>query len=409
MHLGACINRAPSGVEMLGVWCAGAWAQGLGPSDAFTFGGQFRINTFAERSLEDVPVTLLGERIRLRPSARFRLDDGVAGFLQLEANQVDNAFVFRARYADASVAFGDLELHAGLLPLSDQFGDTLFSASWDFNPLAAELRGKAERWSGRVAAGLVYQGPIPTQALDDVALVLGDLDRGTFGVSVVAVGGAQESAVLQSNWLLVPGVRFTPKVGDGTLAFALLGSALLPDGPLDPTSFGGAGRVEATIPVGSATVSALGLYATGGGLSENSDDGPDHAFVTPMSAFGFHGYWGYTGRLTVQGPTDQGMDDPYNIDGGTYDRTRLGQGMATLQGRLAAPVSKVVTLTGAAGAFAGAEGGLYGVDGLGGLTWKPRPEVALDSIGTVTRFGAEHHARADTTSLALATRLQLEF
>jgi hypothetical protein len=339
------------------VWFAVARAQGEVPASFFTFGGQFRINAFAERSFDDVPTTLLGERIRLRPTARFALRGRVTGMLQLEANQVDNGFVFRARYADAGVRIGRGELHAGLLPLSDRFGDTLFSADWDFNPLALSWVSGQGEWNARVAAGLVFQGASPNTAIDDVALALADLDRGPVGVSVVMVSGAAEAAVIPGTTLIVPGVRFTPELGVGTLAVGLLGSALLRD-ELDG-AFGAAARVELVHPVGEATLSVLAVYATGGGLAS---DGPSHAFVTPMSLFGFHGYWGYTGRLTVQGPTDQGMDDPYNLDGGTYDRSNLGRGMATLQARLTGPLTEQISLGGAAGAFAGAEGGLYGVD-----------------------------------------------
>lgn len=160
-------------------WVAGAaFAQGTAGAAAFTFGGQYRINTFAERSLDAEPVTLLGERVRLRPTARFELSDGVGGMLQLEANQVDNAFAFRARYADAFVRFGGVELHAGLLPLSDRFGDTLFSASWDFNPLAVEVQSApGGDWDGRLGGGLVFQGLDPTRRRDDVGLLVADLDR----------------------------------------------------------------------------------------------------------------------------------------------------------------------------------------------------------------------------------------
>lgn len=83
--------------------------------------------------------------------------------------------------------------------------------------------------------------------------------------------------------------------------------------------------------------------------------------------------------------------------------------MATGQVRATVPVSETVVLTGATGAFLPAEGGLYGLDVLGQLTWKPVPQVSLDSIGTVTHFGADHHARANTSAFLFATRLQMEF
>lgn len=389
------------------------------PATSFRFGGQFRLNTFAERSLDEGSVKLLGERLRLRPTAWVVLDDRVEGMLQLEANQVDNSFAFRARYADAAVRFDDTRVHVGLLPLSDKFGDTLFSADWDFNPLAILVENHAAdegAWRGRLAAGLIFQGPITVQAVDDVRIVLGDLDRGMLGFSGVVVSTGPDAAVIPGTLLSIAGVRLAPKLGESTLNLGFLGSGLFVagDDPIDgpsrgafsPESLGAAVRAEFTAPVGAAKLSVLGLYATGGGLDGS---GIDHAFQTPMSQFGFHGYWGYTARLTVQGPTDQGMDDPYNIDGGTYDKTNLGRGMSTLQAKLAVPFGEHVRVVGAAGGFGAAEGGLYGIDGMGEFVWSPHKAVSLDTIGTITTFGDAHHARARTTAVALAVRLQLEF
>lgn len=200
-----------------------ALAQGA-PSSAFRFGGQYRINTFAESSAGDGP-TALGERIRLRPTGWMDLGRTRA-MLQLEANQVDNAFAFRARYADASVAFGRVRVHLGLLPLSDRFGDTLFSASWDFNPLAVSVESDEGSTTGRVAFGLVQQGLDPVHVQDDVACFTADLDRGGYGVSLVSLYSGVGAAVAPGELLVLPGARYTRTIGSTTVGLGVLGSGL---------------------------------------------------------------------------------------------------------------------------------------------------------------------------------------
>jgi hypothetical protein len=55
-----------------------------------------------------------------------------------------------------------------------------------------------------------------------------------------------------------------------------------------------------------------------------------------MSLYGGLGYWGYTGKINVQGPTDTKIDGhAINIDGGTAgfnsNNTNLGRGVLTVQ------------------------------------------------------------------------------
>ena len=69
------------------------------------------------------------------------------------------------------------------------------------------------------------------------------------------------------------------------------------------------GRFEARLtPADGAEIGVLATLATGGGAFDAGTDGG--AFVSPMSLLGTHGYWGYTAILTIQGPTDTGIDDP---------------------------------------------------------------------------------------------------
>jgi hypothetical protein len=49
-------------------------------------------------------------------------------------------------------------LIGGLVPLSDRFGDTLFSGDWDFNPLTYAVLGKIEGIDIRAGAAKLIEG-----------------------------------------------------------------------------------------------------------------------------------------------------------------------------------------------------------------------------------------------------------
>jgi hypothetical protein len=106
----------------------------------------------------------------------------------------------------------------------------------------------------------------------------------------------------------------------------------------DRDNEGWAGSLQVKLPVGPAKVGLLALYASGDEDYESAVAGRDSdSFITPMSLYGGAGYWGYTGKLTIQGPTDTHIDDALvNIDGGTAGfngcpTCNLGRGMVTVQ------------------------------------------------------------------------------
>lgn len=106
-----------------------------------------------------------------------------------------------------------------------------------------------------------------------------------------------------------------------------------------------------TIPTSAAKIGILGMYATGDKAFSDPSETKSGSFITPMSLIGHHGYWGYTGKLTIQGPTDTGIDDPINIDGGSYGNRTLGLGLTSLQANVNIPVSPDFSVYGAAGFY----------------------------------------------------------
>ena len=67
-------------------------------------------------------------------------------------------------------------------------------------------------------------------------------------------------------------------------------------------------------------------------VSHASGDSDGTGFLSPMAFASTFGYWGYTGILTVQGPTDTGFEfDAINISNNGY-------GMTSVQGKYAFPV-----------------------------------------------------------------------
>ena len=70
-----------------------------------------------------------------------------------------------------------------------------------------------------------------------------------------------------------------------------------------------------------------------------------------MALIGHHGYWGYTGKLNVQGPTDTGIDNPLRVDGSVYGGDGLGYGLMTIQAKADFPITDKLNGYAAIGIF----------------------------------------------------------
>lgn len=333
------------------------------------FHGQFRINYYSESQSEGVDTA--AARLRWRPTWDAKVSDDVSMHMQLNIGHIESN-TSNARYdksvetaatpdkADPAVAIRHAYLNfklpevggnvvAGLVPISDKFGDTLFSSDWDFNPLAVAWLGKIGVADVRIGTGKLSEGtPADT---DDVDAYVLDVDvlagSGTIGASVyqvTALSYPNTNGVAQTY----AGVRGSQDFGVAKVnAFVLYntGKTKGTGGTADLDNSGYAIKLEGIMPAGPAKVGVMFLTASG------DKDGKD-SFITPMSLIGHTGYWGYTGKLNVQGPTDTGIDAPVNIDGASYSSgSGMGLGIMTLQAKADFPITEKLSGYAAVGIF----------------------------------------------------------
>jgi hypothetical protein len=110
-----------------------------------TFHGQFRINSYHQDASDESTFgsnNKVGSRLRYRPTWDVEFDNGVKLHLQLNIGHIPSNIsqsgpvLMRHGIVSTPVPFMEgWTLVGGLVPLSDRFGDTLFSGDWDFNPL----------------------------------------------------------------------------------------------------------------------------------------------------------------------------------------------------------------------------------------------------------------------------------
>src|SRR3972149_9030947 len=128
--------------------------------------GQFRINYYSMSQDEDVDSGVAAARLRWRPTWDVKVNNDVSMHMQLNIGHIQSN-TSNARYeqgGDPAVAIRHAMLNfttpvtggkfaAGLVPMSDTFGDTLFRGDWGFNPLALSWMGKVENVDIRLAGG----------------------------------------------------------------------------------------------------------------------------------------------------------------------------------------------------------------------------------------------------------------
>ena len=352
-----------------------------------TFHGQFRINSYYQDASDE---TIFGEtttqasRFRFRPTWDATIDDTVKLHIQLNIGHItsnvanarrDNggepAVAIRHGYISAPIP--DREewtLTAGLIPISDKFGDVLFSSDWDWNPLTFMLTGTvSNNIKVRIAHANVDEGGESAPADDvDQWVVDADTDMG-LGASYYRLNAVMDVNIGEETKQNYVGVRYNGNFNQ----FDVGGWALYNWGTFrehflpDVENKGFAVKGEAKTDLGKAKVGIMALYSTGDDGTGSSTE--FDAFITPETIVGTTGYWGYTGKLNVQGPTDTGIDcQAVNIDGADYcSGTGAGSGITTVQANVALPLI---------------EGRL---DGYAAVGWFKANEVPIgqdDSIGT---------------------------
>jgi hypothetical protein len=340
-----------------------------------TFHGQFRINSYYEdRSDENVfgdEDTVQGSRLRWRPTWDVEMENGVKMHLQFTIGHInsnnglarfdnggDPAFALRHAYVLAPMpAVGGIEewnVVGGLVPWDDKFGQTLFSSDWDFNPLAFALVGKVSNLDIRAAHFNAVEGDASIG--DDVEGWVVDAETpwglgiswyyvndgrdGSSGIRSAVTGGT--AGDVKQHYL---GARYARDFGTvGFDGFVVYNSGEIeeaggPTGP-DLDNDGWLAKVQLKAPVGPAKVGLMGIFATGDGQDFGTRD--SDSFITPMTVLGLTGYWGYTGKLNVQGPTDTRIDgDNLNVDGAGGNGgnlANLGTGMVSIQANASLPL-----------------------------------------------------------------------
>lgn len=405
-----------------------------------TFGGQYRINSYHVSNSE---VTSAGDmadatasRLRIRQNIDLQFDKNFGTHFQFElghtranitttvpSNAADSlSYALRVRHAFMSYKFDNkVRGEAGIVPLSDYFGDTLYSSDWNFNPLAGVLYFPAGAGKVRLSADNLAQGSEITRTPGDFALYTADYIMSLGGKNQINIGGAWSRIAVptdpsnprRNSFNYGVGAHFN--VADGIdLNGFILGSrtdrALL--GGIPENGSGVATKLELVSQVGTGTIGIMGTYATG------KSDGA--GFQPTMALAKTNGYWGYTGILTVQGPTDTGFDgDSVNISNNGY-------GLATVQAKYSFPMTNNLKGYMGAGWFGGSKAagrsGAVGADIIAMGTYRFNKILALD-------FGADYAKIKDGDSgyyqgaagafnqlvgmerskMALFSRLQAEF
>ncbi len=243
-------------------------------------------------------------------------------------------------------------LKAGILPVSDQMGDTIFSADWDFNVGGIAYNGKAESIDYRVVYARLVDDLVDLSDdkngglyILDVNTVLDMLKIGGhiyyLSVDKDAAGGISDTT---QGWY---SVTASTKLGNVDLN----GFLLLNNGEIGSDSNDGVGvKVEASMPVGDMRLSLMGLTTTG-------DETPAKGLQTIEGLLGTGGYWAYTYIFTPHGPSD--VND-YNLEIGNS-----GYGLRTIQARLGIPISSKLDAEVQAGWFQSSEDVGASGDGLG--------------------------------------------
>jgi hypothetical protein len=275
-------------------------------------------------------------------------------FNRLQARGVRYGYIY---YTPNDMSY----LAAGIIPVSDQMGDTLFSADWDFN-----VGGIAySSMSGNVDYRLAYVRLIDGVASADREVVgdnshffIADLN---LAVGKAKVGGHIYYLYASEEVAIEAGLPGEVKQGWYTLSgsvdldsLMLNGFVSVNNGDFGTTENTGlALKAEAIIPLGSPTVKVLAVYSTG----DEAGVEPDDQYRTIQGIFGTEGYWAYTHLFTANGPSDVN-DLGVGIDNG-------GFGLTTIQAKIEGPLTNKLTGELVGGWFQASEKNAAGDDDMG--------------------------------------------
>jgi hypothetical protein len=357
-----------------------------------SFGGQYRINFYNADNGDNAVVSNTdaqrAARIRIRQNVDLIFAEQFKTHLQLELRHTTdnvtrtdsrrggNSTDVSVRHAVMDYTFGNgANVQAGLVPLHDYYHDTQFSSDWDYNPLAAALVSPLGPGTVRVFAANLEEGAEEIESDDfvhyqaDYTWPLGGDGAISFSGTVVnlqddrAIGSGDSLHYNLGGGVRIPsgpGLTFSGSVFGSWTDRKLLGTRDDASGITALAELGG--------PVGPGEFGVLVSYASG--------DGDGTGYLAPMAFAQTYGYWGYTGILNVQGPTDTGFDfDAVNISNNGY-------GLTSVQAKYGFPVAPRLNGYLAAGWFGNTDAtgrdGTLGYDLIGVANYRFTEEFALD-------------------------------
>jgi hypothetical protein len=276
-------------------------------------------------------------------------------FNRLEARGVRYGYIY---YTPSDASY----LAAGIIPVSDQMGDTIFSADWDFNVGGITYSSM----NGNVDYRLAY-----VRLIDGVASsnrdVVGDnshffIADVNLPVGTAKVGGHIYYLYADDDVAMEAGLPGEVKQGWYTISGSidlnslnLNGFVSVNDGDYGTTeNTGWALKGEAVIPLGAPTLKLLVVYSSG----DEAGVAPDDQYRTVQGIFGTEGYWAYTHLFTANGPSDVN-DLGVGLDNG-------GFGLTSIQAKVEGPLADKLTGELVGGWFKASEDNMTGDDDMGG-------------------------------------------
>lgn len=314
-------------------------------------------------------------RQRLRLVFDIHTEEGVGSFMQLEfrggwggsspaASDPRGTYAINAfnrleargvRYGYVYFPLGPGSVNGGILPISDQVNDMIFSADWDFNVGGVSYMGEMNGFDYRLAyirlvEGVFYRDTvIEDEDLDfivvDLNTSLGATMKG--GIHFYATTGEVcplgTLCTVSTDMVDLDQIWIGPRITADINALKIDGAVIYNSGERGTVDNDGwLVRLSGSTMLGNANVSLLGIYSTGEDVVS-----VDNGFQTVQGILGTAGYWGYTYIFSPHGPSD--VND-FGLEVGNR-----GFGLITLQLKADIPLSEKVALQGVAGWFAATE------------------------------------------------------
>jgi hypothetical protein len=361
-----------------------------------TFGGQYRVNAYtADNGFDEIASTdddnQTAARLRLRQNvdiafdeqfkthAQFELQHTTDNVSRTDSRRGGNSTRVSVRHAVMDYTFqldnalNGTNAQVGIVPLQDYFHQTQFSADWDYNPVAVSFIIPAGSSSLRLFAGNLEEGS-ESNTEDDFVHYQADLSvpfGSDTGITVTSTALNIANAVESNDgWHYNYGIGGHIPLGDAMKINGFVMGSSTDSSLLGSTSGadGVAVLAEFTGSLGPGEFGVMASYTTG------EDDGT--GFLMPMAFAQSFGYWGYTGILTVQGPTDTGFD------GDGVNMSNNGYGMSSLQAKYAFPIVEALSGYVSAGWYGNTDAGnrdsTVGTDFLAMGTYRFNQYFALD-------------------------------